>query len=208
MLSKTLHVALLTSALASNLRQSNTDTENQLLVAKAKQSPVISSLKDNLKTELADTEWLELNNNLMNVVDTSYYCNRRHAMARVAGLLAGETAATVAQPAYVAETKEVKMGSDSGELVFVPIKTSICQGDSVKWINNNVTYDSHIVTFNEEDIPAGVNYYNISMSYDNHLEEGESFVMKFDVAGRYEYYCEPHRAAGMDGRLVVEPVVF
>ena len=58
---------------------------------------------------------------------------RRQAMARAAGLVAGATVATVSAPAYSAETKEVLMGSDSGLLAFVPQKTSICKGDSVKW---------------------------------------------------------------------------
>ena len=55
------------------------------------------------------------------------------AMARAAGLAAGVAASTVAMPAYAASTAEVKMGSDSGQLVFVPAKTTICAGDTVKW---------------------------------------------------------------------------
>lgn len=35
-------------------------------------------------------------------------------------------------------------------------------------------------------------------------EEGESFTMTFDTAGEYEYYCDPHRAAGMNGVLIVD----
>ena len=34
-------------------------------------------------------------------------------------------------------------------------------------------------------------------------DEGDTFVMKFDVAGEYAYYCEPHRGAGMNGALIV-----
>jgi plastocyanin len=34
-------------------------------------------------------------------------------------------------------------------------------------------------------------------------EEGDTFSMKFDQAGTYEYYCEPHRGAGMMGVLTV-----
>ena len=48
-------------------------------------------------------------------------------------MVAGVAATTAAMPAYAAETKEVKMGADSGLLVFVPAKTTICVGDSVKW---------------------------------------------------------------------------
>lgn len=38
---------------------------------------------------------------------------------------------------------------------------------------------------------------------DQLAEEGESFVMKFDTAGDYAFYCEPHRGAGMNGNLIV-----
>merc|ERR1712028_248380 len=61
----------------------------------------------------------------------------------------------------------------------------------------------HNVVFDEEAIPSGVNQESISM--DTQLgDEGETFTKKFDVAGSYAYYCEPHRGAGMNGALVVE----
>ena len=60
----------------------------------------------------------------------------------------------------------------------------------------------HNVVFDEEAIPGGVSQEAISM--DGQLgEEGDSFSKSFDVAGTYEYYCEPHRGAGMNGKLVV-----
>lgn len=97
-------------------------------------SPMVGALKDNLKTPLAATlDWQELNNRLNTVVASNDYCSRRSAMARAAGLAAGVTAAAVASPAYAAETKDVKMGSDSGQLVFVPAKVTACKGDSIKW---------------------------------------------------------------------------
>jgi len=107
-------------------------THNKQIIAG--QSPMLGALKNNLKTPLAMAmEWSELNNNLNTVVDSNNRCSRRQAMARAAGLAAGVATATVAQPAFAAETKEVKMGTDSGGLQFVPAKTSICKGDSVKW---------------------------------------------------------------------------
>jgi len=97
-------------------------------------NPMMGSLKDNLKTPLAATlDWQELNNNLNTVVASNNYCSRRSAMARAAGLAAGVSLATVSKPAYAAETKAVKMGSDSGQLVFVPAKITICSGDMVEW---------------------------------------------------------------------------
>merc|ERR1712086_1068967 len=145
----------------------------------------MGSLKDNLKTPLAATlDWQELNNNLNTVVASNDYCSRRSAMAKAAGLAAGVAVATVSQPAYAAETKEVKMGSDGGGLQFVPAKVTICKGDSVKWINNKG--GPHNVVFDEEAIPKGVDQEAISM--DEQLgEEGDTFIMVFNPPGSYDY---------------------
>ena len=95
---------------------------------------MIGSLKRNMKTNLAmSLDWIDMNTNLKTVVMSDNRCTRRQAMARAAGLAAGVAAATVASPAYAAETKEVLMGSDSGLLAFVPQKITVCKGDSVKW---------------------------------------------------------------------------
>lgn len=92
------------------------------------------------------------------------------------------------------------MGTDSGLLAFEPAKLTICAGDSVTWVNNKA--GPHNVVFDEDAIPAGVDQEAISMS-DQLGEEGDTFTMKFDKAGTYEYYCEPHRGAGMQGTLTV-----
>merc|ERR1712195_9253 len=77
---------------------------------------------------------------------------------------------------------------------------TVCKGDSVKWINNKG--GPHNVVFDEDAIPKGVDQEKISM--DEQLgEEGETFVMKFDEPGSYDFYCEPHRGAGMNGLLTV-----
>jgi len=182
-----------------NCRVSNSNS-----LAGAGAAPLASILKNNLnnlKTPLAATlDFEELKNNLNTVVVSNDYCTRRGAMTRAAGLAAGVAVATVSQPAYAAETKEVKMGTDGGGLQFVPAKTQICVGDSVKWINNKG--GPHNVVFDEDALPSGVNQEKISME-DQLGEEGDTFTMKFDTAGDYGYYCEPHRGAGMNGMLTV-----
>mmetsp|Transcript_125 Transcript_125/g.125 ORF Transcript_125/g.125 Transcript_125/m.125 type:complete len:257 (+) Transcript_125:66-836(+) len=176
-------------------RSRTTDAQGQA------QAPMISVLKNNMKTQLAmSLNWEEMNNELNTVVASNNFCTRRAAMAKAAGLAAGVSVATVSQPAYAAETTKVKMGSDSGGLQFVPAKVSICKGDSVKWINNKG--GPHNILFDEEAIPSGVDSEKISM--DEPLEEeGETFVKKFDTTGDYDYYCVPHRGAGMIGKLTV-----
>jgi len=145
-------------------------------------------------------EMLALNDDLNTVVQSDSMCTRRHAMARAAGLAAGMALATVNAPGFAAETKTVKMGADSGQLVFVPDEIKICKGDTVTWVMNKG--GPHNVVFDEEAIPAGVSQESISM--DGQIgDEGETFSKKFDVAGSYAYYCEPHRGAGMNAALIV-----
>lgn len=164
-------------------------------------APMLNAMKDNYKNKLAEAvDWQELNNNLETLVVSDNHCSRRAAMSRAAGLAAGVAASTVMNPAYAAETKEVKMGSDSGLLAFVPQKITICKGDSVTWINNKG--GPHNVVFDEDGIPAGVSQEAISME-DQLGEEGDTFTRKFETAGAYDYYCEPHRGAGMNGVLTV-----
>merc|ERR1712028_34324 len=146
-------------------------------------------------------EMLAMNDDLNTVIQSDSMCTRRRAMARAAGMAAGLALAAVKAPSFAAETKTVKMGSDNGQLVFVPDEIKICKGDSITWVNNKG--GPHNVVFDEEAIPSGVNQESISM--DTQLgDEGETFTKKFDVAGSYAYYCEPHRGAGMNGALVVE----
>merc|ERR1719398_637831 len=78
---------------------------------------------------------------------------------------------------------------------------ALSQGDSVTWTNNKG--GPHNVVFDEDAIPSGVSQEAISMD-DQLGEEGATFSKKFDTAGKYSYYCEPHRGAGMNAELIVE----
>ncbi len=99
-----------------------------------------------------------------------------------------------------AETFTVKMGTDSGLLQFDPASLTIKKGDSVKWVNNklsphNAVFDSTKVG---EDVATKMSHKGLLFS------PGESFEAKFDAPGEYSYYCEPHRGAGMVGKITVK----
>jgi len=160
------------------------------------------SLSDDRKTKgpVKALEMLALNDDLNTVIKSDDMCTRRRAMSRAAGLAAGLALAAVNAPAFAAETKTVKMGSDSGQLVFVPDEIKICAGDTVTWVNNKG--GPHNVVFDEEGIPDGVSQESISMD-DQLGDEGATYSKKFDVKGSYDYYCEPHRGAGMNANMVV-----
>ena len=93
----------------------------------------------------------------------------------------------------LAETVEVKMGSDNGMLKFVPETVTIKEGDTVKWENNKMS-------------PHNVVFENASEKSHKNLvfSPGESYESTFNEAGEYSYYCEPHRGAGMVGKIVVQ----
>ena len=99
-----------------------------------------------------------------------------------------------ASPAAAA-TVEVKMGSDSGLLVFEPATVTVQAGDTVKWVNNKMA--PHNVVF-ETASAADKSHSKLTFS------PGESYSSTFDTPGEYTYYCEPHRGAGMVGKIIVE----
>lgn len=115
-------------------------------------------------------------------------------------LLAIASFALTAQPA-AAETYEVKMGADSGLLNFVPAKLTIKEGDTVKFVMNKLA--PHNAVFGK--VPAGADAKGLS--HDQMLfGPGQSFETSFAGApsGTYEFYCQPHRGAGMVGEITVE----
>merc|ERR1719217_1393704 len=72
-------------------------------------------------------EQLQLNDDLDTVVRSDNMCTRRAAMARATGLAAGLALAVVNQPGFAAQTKMIKMGSDTGQLVFQPDEVKLCE---------------------------------------------------------------------------------
>jgi plastocyanin len=92
-----------------------------------------------------------------------------------------------------AATVEVKLGTDAGMLAFEPSTVTIKAGDTVKFVNNKLA--PHNAVFDGHD--------ELSHS-DLAFAPGESWEETFSEAGTYDYYCEPHRGAGMVGKVIVE----
>lgn len=97
-----------------------------------------------------------------------------------------------ANPA-AAETYEVKMGADNGMLKFEPATVTINPGDTIKWVNNKMA--PHNAVFDSNAVKSHKNLV---------FSPGESYETTFDEAGEYSYYCEPHRGAGMVGKVIVQ----
>ncbi|MBD0269543.1 MAG: plastocyanin [Cyanobacteria bacterium Co-bin8] len=101
---------------------------------------------------------------------------------------------------------EVKMGSDSGLLIFEPANLSVKPGDTVTWVNNKMA--PHNVIFDEASIPGGEKAVATKLSHDQlTFAPGESYSTTFSddlPGGTYTYFCAPHRGAGMVGKITVE----
>jgi plastocyanin len=69
---------------------------------------------------------------------------------------------------------------------------TIDRGKSVQWRSSTGTF--HTVT------PDG----HQAFAARQMNAPGETFEVRFDAPGRYRYYCEPHRAFGMTGEVVVQ----
>lgn len=69
---------------------------------------------------------------------------------------------------------------------------TIDRGKSVRWRSSTGTF--HTVT------PDG----HQAFAEQQMNASGQTFEVRFDTPGRYRYYCEPHRALGMTGEVVVQ----
>ena len=81
----------------------------------------------------------------------------------------------------------------TAQLAFEPSTVNIKAGDTVKFVNNKLA--PHNAVFDGHD-----EYSHSDLAFN----PGESWEETFSEAGTYDYYCEPHRGAGMVGKVIVE----
>jgi len=99
-----------------------------------------------------------------------------------------ENFATVTMP-----TKSSRPGCDETNSCYIPSKISIQAGKSVTWLNEDAAF--HSVTSGTYENPNG-------MFDSGHLDPNESFTVKFDESGSFDYFCTLH--PWMKGKVVVE----
>jgi plastocyanin len=109
-------------------------------------------------------------------------------------------------PTAAAETYTVKLGSDKGMLAFEPAKLTVKPGDTIKWVNNkvpphNVVFDAAQNPTKSADLAKALSHKKLMMS----PGQTQETTFPTDAApGTYTFYCEPHRGAGMVGKITVE----
>lgn len=115
----------------------------------------------------------------------------------------------IASAQAAARTVEVKMmmSPDGSQVYFDPVGIHIAAGDTVRWIQisnyHSVTAYDPSNDNHEKRIPDGARPWDSGVLIAEYPAKGSSFSHTFTVEGVYDYYCIPHEAAGMVGRIVV-----
>jgi plastocyanin len=129
-------------------------------------------------------------------------------LTRRAFLLAGGftlTGLAVPRVLRAADIVEIYMRSDllGAEVWFDPIGIHLEPGQTVRWIvEGNVHTTTAYHPHNDQHslrIPEGAPPWDSGFL----VHKGDRFAVTLTVEGVYDYYCMPHEAAGMVGRLVV-----
>lgn len=84
-----------------------------------------------------------------------------------------------------------------GSLRFDPETFTVAVGDTVEWV-----WDSGGHNVSPRDRPSGASW--PGKGEQSTYPEGTRHEHTFEVAGEYEYVCEPHQSAGMTGSFTVE----
>ncbi len=120
--------------------------------------------------------------------------------------------APAAAPAGTGTTHDVNMVLEGSSYKYVPEQLTIKSGDAVRFIN--VSGGPHNVSFWGDSIPAGAaDALKAGMPDQMAPLEGQLltapnavYTVTFAGAptGEYKYYCLPHLALGMKGRITVQ----
>ncbi|WP_115862588.1 plastocyanin/azurin family copper-binding protein [Halorussus litoreus] len=94
-------------------------------------------------------------------------------------------------------TEEVAVGP-GGSLVFEPAELEIQPGTTVHWVWDS---DNHNVQPSAQ--PEDADWSGTEGGDDQTYNTGHEYSYTFEVEGDYEYYCTPHRQAGMTGTITV-----
>ncbi|WP_435155095.1 plastocyanin/azurin family copper-binding protein [Haladaptatus sp. DFWS20] len=124
------------------------------------------------------------------------------AVGTFAGCLAGGQPGSDGKAKSDDETKAnttLKIGP-GGNLTFVSDDVTIHPGQTVAWEWKS---DNHNIVV--ENQPEGANWTGTPGAQTKLYNTGYRYTHTFETVGEYEYYCQPHEAAGMVGTVTVTP---
>ncbi len=113
---------------------------------------------------------------------------------------------TAKDPARVFEVR-MQMSKDGTRVYFDPAGIHIQPGDTIRWVQvsgyHSVTAYHPANGNHELRIPEDAKPWDSDVLIAQYPAPGSSFQHVFRHEGVYDYFCKPHEAAGMVGRIVV-----
>lgn len=126
---------------------------------------------------------------------------RRILLGAGGGLLAG---AILGPLARAAEVFEIRMRSDAsgGVVGFDPVGVLLQPGQTVRWVCEANVHTS--TAYSPKNDNHSLRIPQAAQPWDSgFLLPGQKFETTLTAEGVYDYFCAPHEAAGMVGRLIV-----
>lgn len=101
------------------------------------------------------------------------------------------------------ETPVVEMITDNQGSYFDPIGLRIEPGTTVRFLNESGSHSATAYHPENGDQPLRIPEAATPWDSGVYTTVGETFEHTFETEGVYDYYCTPHEALGMVGRIVV-----
>lgn len=111
---------------------------------------------------------------------------------------------TAPQESSQGQVHIVKMvTTQDGRNFFDPAEITITVGDTVRWVNEceEGVACVHSAQAYPDKIPAGAEVFDSTLL----TGQGLTYEHTFTIPGEYEYFCLPHEALGMKGKIIVNP---
>lgn len=136
------------------------------------------------------------------------------ATAAPAAVTTPDAAAPATAAPATGTTHEVKMVLNGTSYEYQPKEITIKQGDAIKWVM--VSGGPHNVAFDPTKITDATAKAQLMANMPNQMSElsgpimmnaDESYTISFAgvPAGTYDYFCTPHLAMNMTGKITVTP---
>jgi len=122
---------------------------------------------------------------------------RRDFLRTAGGATAAAGAVSASGSAAAQTTKEVVVGP-GGSLVYDPETVYVKPGDTVNFVWES---DGHNIVV--ESQPEGANWEGTEGGAGDLYDTDHEYSHTFETKGEYQYFCAPHKGAGMVGTVVV-----
>lgn len=128
----------------------------------------------------------------------------RRAVLAAGGLMLAGRLLRPAAPALAAGIAEIRMasGARGAHVTFDPVGLLVEPGTLIRWVLESGVHTAtayHPANDRPLRIPEGAEPWDSGYL----MEPGASFEVTLEAEGIYDFFCRPHEAAGMVGRIIV-----